>query len=478
MMKYLKSIYKVTGLLAILLCTSGCRKLVEVPGPTTSTNSANVYTSDATAAAVLTGIYTNMSSKGVFGGPSSTSLYLSLTADELGFYQTSNNVSYLPFYQNALSNSNLIGGDFWSGIYPMIFVTNAAIEGLTNNKLLTPVVDQQLLGEALFMRAFCYFYLVNIYGDVPLATSTDFKTNQQMARTAKAQVYQQIITDLKTAQGLLNDYYVDATALKPSADRLRPSRWAATALLARAYLYNSDWANAEQQAGLVIANNSLFTLPALNSAFLATSKEAIWQLQSVNSGVNTPDGALFILPVTGPNNTNFVYLSKNLLNSFETGDQRLTSWVSNVTVPVGTVPTTYAYAYKYKVNTGSSLTEHEMVLRLGEQYLIRAEARARLGNTTGAASDLNVIRSRAGLPGTLASGQDDLLTAIYHERQVELFTEWGHRWLDLKRTGLINTVMSIAAPQKGGTWNEQKQLFPLPLADLSRNPNLVQNPSY
>lgn len=464
------------GFLLLMAAATSCKKFVQVSSPVTSVNSDNVYATDATAASVLTGIYTTISSQGIFSGLSSASLYLGLMADEFNFYPSA--VNFLPFYQNALSNGNLVGGDFWSNIYPVVFVANAAIEGLTDNSSLTPEVDKQLLGEAKFIRAFCYFYLVNLYGDVPLVTSTAFETNSTLSRTPAATVYQQIINDLKDAQNLLSDHYIDATLLNPSSDRLRPTVWAADALLARTYLYTGDWADAETEAGLVIANTSLYGLSPLGTAFLMNSNEAIWQLQPVNSNQNTPDGVLFLLPASGPSNTNFVYLSPNLLNSFEAGDMRRTNWVDSVTVNVGTTPTTYYYAYKYKVSTAATLSEYEMLLRVGEQYLVRAEARAEQKNLSGAATDLNAVRIRAGLSNTTAATQSDLLTAILHERQVELFTEMGHRWLDLKRTGMIDPVMSIVTPQKGGTWNTQKALFPLPLTDLQRDPNLVQNPGY
>jgi hypothetical protein len=121
-----------------------------------------------------------------------------------------------------------------------------------------------------------------------------------------------------------------------------------------------------------------------------------------------------------------------------------------------------------------------MLLRLAEQYLIRAEARAQLNNVNGAQSDLNTIRSRAGLSIIMPNDKNTLLDAILHERKVELFTELGHRWFDLKRTGHVDAVMSIEAPKKinGMGWKSYQQLYPLPLTDLQRDQNLVQNPGY
>jgi hypothetical protein len=123
-----------------------------------------------------------------------------------------------------------------------------------------------------------------------------------------------------------------------------------------------------------------------------------------------------------------------------------------------------------------------MVLRLGEQYLIRAEARAQQGKVTGAGSaeeDLDAIRTRAGLSPTTASTQAQMLDAILQERRVELFAEWGHRWLDLKRTNTIDQVMSVVAPSKGGVWESYKALYPIPFNELLLNPKLKpQNPGY
>lgn len=457
----------------------GCKKFVQVPTPITSLNSANVYNTDATAAAVLTGIYTNISSTGITSGFGATSVYCGLSADEYTLYNPATEPAYVPFYVNALTNSNMAGGNFWV-IYQTLYVANSAIEGLTNNTRLTPVVDQQLLGEAKFIRAFCFFYLVNLYGDVPLVTGTNYKTNEILSRTPKAQVYQQIVSDLKSAQTLLSDQYLDVTILNPTSERVRPTKWAAVSLLARTYLYTGDFADAQAEASLVINNTASYSLSTLSNVFLKNSSEAIWQLQPVNSRQNTPDGLFFILPTSGPSVSKPVYLSNNLISGFELNDQRLSSWVSSVKTNVGGISTTYYYPYKYKVNNpGAPVTEYEMVLRLGEQYLIRAEAEANNNDLTNAINDMNIIRNRAGLTNYAgATDKTSVLSAILHERQVEMFSEWGHRWLDLKRTGMVNAVMNIATPQKGGTWETNKQLYPLPQADLQDDPNLVQNMGY
>ena len=105
--------------------------------------------------------------------------------------------------------------------------------------------------------------------------------------------------------------------------------------------------------------------------------------------------------------------------------------------------TNYFFPYKYKLTELSPVdTEYNMVLRLAEVYLIRAEARAQQGNITGAQADLDTVRARAGLAATTAGDLPSLLTAILHERQVELVAEWGHRWLDLESvSGMADAVL-------------------------------------
>ncbi len=149
------------------------------------------------------------------------------------------------------------------------------------------------------MRAFYYFYLVNLYGDAPLVLSTDYATNSLITKSSKEQIYQQIIFDLKEAQSLLSDKYIkgDGKSVYENGaeERVRPNKWAAIALLSRTYLYLQDWVNAEEQASLVLANTTQYQLQSLDSVFLKNNGEAIWQLQPVQMEINTQDAEGFIL---------------------------------------------------------------------------------------------------------------------------------------------------------------------------------------
>jgi hypothetical protein len=127
-----------------------------------------------------------------------------------------------------------------------------------------------------------------------------------------------------------------------------------------------------------------------------------------------------------------------------------------------------------------------MMLRIGEQFLIRAEALAMQSNVSGAVSDLNVIRERAGLDGLSATlSQTACIAAVEQERRIELMAEWGHRWLDLKRlpavSGAAGKVRAdeVLSLVKGVNWQSTDVLYPVPAADVKLNPNLnPNNPGY
>jgi len=114
-----------------------------------------------------------------------------------------------------------------------------------------------------------------------------------------------------------------------------------------------------------------------------------------------------------------------------------------------------------------------MIMRLAEQYLIRAEARTRQGKLEQAVNDINTIRKRAGLEPVefnTSLSQESLIEAVLEERYHELFSEWGHRWLDLKRTGkALEKLEGVEASDL---------LYPIPEDELLKNLNLTQNAGY
>ncbi len=441
-----------------------CEEFVEMNPPVTSLTGNTVFMGDETATSAVTGIYIRMiqSSNTLVSGNQSITSLMGLASDELLNYSTDE--GRIEFFDNELLSNNRFVYANWREFYTYIYTANSILEGLTTSKDVTEAAKKQLEGEVRFIRAFCYFYLVNLYGEVPLVTGTDYEVNRLVPKASVADVYYQIIYDLKIAQELFDIDYV-------GTQRIRPNRLTATALLARVYLYTENWVNADIEATSVIESELCHLEGNLNNVFLIESKEAIWQLQAIRNSWNTFDGLSFILTGSPTN----VSLSNNLVNTFEPQDKRLTNWIGSITVD----SETFYYPFKYKIHSSPDPpVEYLTVFRVAEQYLIRAEARARLNKLTGAnsaASDLNAIRGRAGLANTSATTQTEMLDAILQERRMELFTEWGHRWFDLKRMGKSDMILGTI---KSG-WQSTDELLPLPEQELSRNPNLrPQNSGY
>lgn len=487
----------------LVIAITSCRKLVEVPPPTSSITEINAFSNDATAIAIFNSLYGKMNAR-PFQGNQGISIFAGLSADEFTLFNGITSAAHVAYYKNQLSTNiaSFSSSDIWLAIYPFIYKCNAAIEGLNVSTTINPIVKQQLLGEAKFMRAFYYFYLTNLYGDVPLALITDIKVNTLLARSSQLDVYKQIILDLEDAKNLLSSNYLTGTLLANTFERVRPTKWAAIAMLARTYLFIGDWTKAEIEADQIISNSSMFNLTVLNSTFLKNGQEAIWQIQPTALNFNTQEAIALIIPSTGPGLTNAInpgFLSKSFLGNFEAGDKRALfgNWIDTTIYKISSSPLlwdTVAYANKYKLNSldttinattsTTNMKEYYMVLRVAEQYLIRAEARARNGNLGAAITDIDKIRQRAGLTliATANPGitQSSLLDAILHERQVELFTEWGHRWLDLKRTGKVDNVMTFTTPIKanGAAWQSYQQLYPIPVETINAAPNVTQNAGY
>lgn len=493
----------------VFLVMSSCRKLVESPIPSDSIAETSVYAVDATAIAVLDAVYISMNAPDQpFQGNRSIGLLAGLSADEYTLYNGVTTGTVFYYYRNSLSQALgtvSSGAEQWPILYNYVYKCNAAIEGLNKSTTLTPTIKKQLLGEAKFLRAFFYFYLVNLYGDVPLALTTDPEVNNFLSRSPKTDVYKSIVVDLKEAEELLSENFLSGTILTTTTERVRPTKWAANALLGRVYLYIGDWEKAENRTSLVINNTTLFgPLPGLNNVFLKNSQEVIWQIQPTDINFNTTEAKTLVIPPTGLHPSgNPAYLSKQWLSIFESNDQRkfFGNWVDTTIYKISNNPViwdTIAFCYKYKKNEFdpniiststvpgyTKMSEYFMMLRLGEQYLIRAEARAKQGKLAEGISDLDVIRERAGLQKIAITNpgisQSILLDTILHERRVELFGEWGHRWFDLKRTGKIDQVMSVHTPLKSNgsvQWQPYQALCPILLNDIRLNPNLVQNPGY
>jgi starch-binding outer membrane protein, SusD/RagB family len=473
---------KLLPIIAVCIYLASCKKFVVADSPIDSISSATAFANDGGAIATLTSIYINLKNdgNGLAAGNHSIGFYTAMEGDELKNYSSGDD--FPKFYTNSLTKDAASVYSIWTQIYGQIHTANIVLENLEKSTTITASVKQQMLGEAKFIRAFLHFYAVNLFGKVPLVLTSDYRINNTISRSDTNVVYQQIVADLKDAQNTLSDKIVDGYGAIVTT-RYRPNKWTATALLARVYLYQKDWMNAEMEAAKLKTNDTYELDNNLINIFTGESKEVIWQMQAVISYRGAFDGEAYIL-TTEPE---LCTMSLQLLGAFELGDTRFSNWVGKF----NSDGIDYHYPFKYKVSSlvDPSYLENTTVFRLAEQYLISAEAKIQQGKIAEGVADLNILRQRARLAPTVAVpdplpdllttlSKEDALKAVMHERQVELFTEWGHRWFDLKRTGEINSVMTAVAPSKNTEWHPYQAWWPVPNSEILLNANLDQNEGY
>ncbi len=469
---YYPTIHLLVFACCLLLGSTACEEFTDVELPPDKVGTENVFKNEGSTESALRGIYATAAYSSLVCNLSS---YVAYGSDELT--RSSLSSSYLPFADNNIDPNNSTIASMWRAGYNLVYQCNNFITNASASTDLPESFKTQLVGEAKFLRALVYFYLVNLWGDVPLTLEANYENARLLSRSPLAEVYAQIEEDLLDAQSKLS-----STLYTGEDDRNRVNKWAATALLARVKLYQGDWLAAETQATAVI-NSEYYILEFLDRVFFEDSQECI--LHFTNPGTNkyTP---LYLSPssVSSPS----VLVTDYVINALVVDsvdvqdpndpdnviripqDKRRNAWVT---------PTENGlYKYKtYSNSMGPENVEANIVLRLAEMYLIRAEARAQQENITGensAETDLNTVRSRAGLTGRSTADKAAMLQFIYDERMIELFGEWSHRWLDVKRTGQADVIFGAHKDN----WVSEAALFPIPFSDREKNPNLTQNPGY
>lgn len=450
---------KYTLLCCTLMLLSACNFVDIVPPKDRITTSA-VFEDETTATAAVLGLYGQLVTTSPPFSNGATTIFTGLASDELNYTRAIAN--QLEFSANTITSENfIVYNNFWKSAYQIIYQANACIEGLEASDL--PIkIKNQLLGESHFIKAFCYWYLVHLFGDIPLVTTTNYETNAKLTRSAVRTVKDQILSDLLYARDLLVPEY-------PSEEKLRVNYYTVLALLSRYYLYEENWQEVERLSTEIIMSNTYECETDINNVFLATGTESIWQLATDQIFFNTIEGNRFIPPPAGTVKPSYT-LTSELIGAFEPGDLRLSDWTASKTV----ADVVYTYPFKYKVSFNMVKSEHYVVFRLAEIYINRAEARAHLGKDTAALEDINILRLRANLSERTLSNTSDVLEAIRQEKRIEFFAEWGHRWFDLKRTSKIDEVLSNVKSH----WESTDALFPIPYDEMIVNPNLEQNPGY
>ena len=377
-------------------------------------------------------------------------IFSDLAADNLDHPADATALEYRQVDNNTILPENGSVDGIWTSLYEGINIANNVIAKVPDMVDMTEAEKNQALGELYFIRALDHFNLVNLFGDVPLKISPTVGTSAlDVPRAPREDVYQQIIDDLLFAE----------QHLSASGPKVRASKYAATALLSRVYLYHGDYALAAEKATSVIDNGG-YTLPDYSEVFTDGSAESIFEIDFTDLNRNRIAEYNFPKALNGRRE---VAPSADLLDAYETDDERYTA----------TIAFEGALAYPIKYDDLSIGADNVIVLRLAEMYLIRAEAQARLSeDITAIQDDINMVRARAGLPDTGASDYNELLLAIEQERRIEFAFE-GHRWFDLVRTGrAVDVLVNVNSVNQ--------TLFPIPLEEIltNKSPGMRQNDGY
>ncbi len=461
-------------LLLTLVSLAGCRDVTKQVNPSGIT-ATNFYKNGADADVAINACYD------AFQNPERYVLWGDGRADVLAVTDRSGTGEQQLVNGNLNSTNGFVG---WEDMYQAINRTNSVLKNVPT------ITDpgfagrkERVLGEAYFLRAMAYFYLVRTFDNVPLILDPYESLTQDFfpKQATPAQVYAQVESDLKAAETRLSDKPFSSAVEQKGKASLGAVRSALTDL----YLWQKKYqaaADAAQQvinspAGYALVSGANFGTIFVNK----NTSESIWEVQFNNTYLEGNNNNLVndFLPLGGTGyaggNWTLKYSAK-LLNAYAPTDVRGPVTVRNTGTPNVTSfrdPNTQ-YVNKYQGTLASQnavrfFDANVMMYRLADVILMRAEALNELGQTADAIPLLNQIRTRAGLPVTTAVSPAEVRLAIENERFLELAFE-GKRYYDLKRTGRYAAVT--------GNTDPNFLRWPIPATELTKNPNLVQNPGY
>lgn len=448
-------------ILAILLLkvNLSCEKMLEVDVPENQIPTESVFETVQTANAALAELYAGLWANSPLAGNQTGRLLGSYT-DDLIYYGTSSTTGLYDIFQNQQIDSNAAISSYWASAYRLVYVSNAILEGTDKSSTIPMIEKQRIKGEALLVRSILFFYMQQIFGDIPYPTSTNYQINQSLSKVASTEVLTRLENDLNNSISMLSDTY-------RSTERIIPNRKVAELMLAKIYLLQSRWAEAETILRSITQSSQYQFENDLSKIFTKTGIHILWQLKPKNTGDATQEVIAYYFVNAAPSN---YALSQNLVDIFSPNDQRRSQWMATVTVGQNT----WFRPAKYKVLTNNT-TEYSVIFRLEEVYLLLAETLAQQGKLTDALPFVNATRQRAGLLAlSMPISKESLLKEILLEDRKEFFTEMGHRFLDLKRMNRLDDL----APVKPN-WKSYHVLWPLPQKELLLNPNLKpQNTGY
>lgn len=498
----------------ITLClTVSCQKSflnVPVQGQATTATDPNL------AVNLVTGVYNSLYNSEAFGGAGGDIHGISFIAatnimsDDADKGSTPTDQPNLGAIDDfTLTPTNNFVAALWDGYYSGISRANQALAALSTASL-DATTKNQLIGEVRFIRGYYYFNLVRFFGKVPKVVrvpkdAQDANTDPAFQTRAPVDTIYSVITqDLQFAIANL--------PLRTQAAVGHANKGAAQALLAKTYLYRKNWQQVQALTQDIINSGQYALVPDYSTIWRKVgdnSTESIFETQSgtFNNGDIAVGGyCTWQGPRVGGKGGwtdlgfGFDTPSQNLVNAYEAGDKRRASTIITIdTSPqhVGTVlydgfripsaDSVQNLYYNYKAYASENKNvepflgnrdqkqKNVRLLRYADVLLMNAEASNELGQSAAAVTNLNRIRTRAGLAATTATAQTDLRNAIWKERRVELAMEHDRFW-DLVRQGRAAQVLQAAGKSFAVGKNE---LLPVPSLQIQLSGGrLDQNPGY
>ncbi|RLJ75123.1 RagB/SusD family nutrient uptake outer membrane protein [Pedobacter alluvionis] len=458
MKTYIKITF-LTAALSIKACLISCEKLLEVDTPSNQITSDQVFENLQTANAALAGLYSGLWDNSPIAGDQSGML-MSMYTDELSYYASASTNGLAELYQNTVIDTNPALYTYWTNAYQKVYMANAIIEGIEKSTSIPIAEKQRIRGEALMIRSLLFYYLQQLYGDIPYPVTTNYMINQSISKTPALEVLQRLTSDLNEVIPLLQDQY-------RHTERIYPNRKTAQLILAKIYMLQKNWNAAEGLLKEIIHSPLYQFQNDITKVFDKSGSHIIWQLKPRNGGDATKEIAVFYFTNSAPTS---VALSPHLINSFSGSDKRKQFWTSAVTVGNNT----WYRPNKYK-NLSNNNTEYSVVFRLEEAYLLLAETLAEQNKINESLQFINAVKQRAGIPLlTGSSSKEMILSEISVENCKEFFTEMGHRFLDLKRQGKLSELSTVKP-----NWKLHFVVLPIPQKELLLNPNIQpQNSGY
>lgn len=353
------------------------------------------------------------------------------------------------------------------------------IPTIPDDKFTSPGAKNNLIGEAYFLRAFNYFYMTRIWGDIPLVTESTLITDAvDLARTKDTEVIAQCIKDATTAISLLNWNYENG-----NNRAVRANKGAAYALLAHIYAWKGDYTNCNATTDLLI-NQGFYQYvnrASYLNIFRGKSSEGIFEIAQSDENEGNVNGISFFtlktpFLTTNTGNARFTINSATFDNLYNknTNDKRFTNAFALTTTPD---PICIKYSNITYVNGNNviiPITRNNLIIfRLADIKLLKAEALAALTQYGPAKVLLNEVRQQAGL--TDWTGNDaNLFEGVIEERGRELFLE-GHRFYDLVRLGKKTGIVKFGDNKiSKSEFDQGKYYWPLDPSLLNINKRLTQ----